>query len=546
MPPRKRFPILLAILLPLAAAAAYLLLDPFRSARARKRAPRIVVVTLDTLNVRYAAPYNPEVATTPWLAGFAEEGVVFQRAYTAVPSTLPSHAGLFAGRDPAEMGIFVNGQVVPDEVETLAEMLGRRGYRTGAFVSLGVLRRRFGLAQGFQTYDDRRFRENRRWYLTADEVLAGAAEWVRENADDPFLLWFHLSDPHEPYQTVDAPPNARLTLDGETIGEWNVTDKRRRLTRIELPPGRHTLTWTSLRPPAEDDFPETAVTLRFHKPKELAQWIEDPAVDLREEVDLAEPFSVELVNRGARDETVFHIFSGKLTAPPPSAVLDAYPREVAYADHHLAELERLLRELGIGSDTLWVVVSDHGEGLFNHQILGHAVFAQEDQLRVAWMMKGPGVARGRVIDGAEALMEDVVPTLLDLLGLPEPSAVTGRSRAPCWRGGCEPRRLWWGFGASVESNQITALAGYRWPFKRLWQPEPGSGCFQIGEDPWEHENLCPGEVRSVRELPPELGRLERDLRDRLADLQARMDAAEGGAGERERDEILRALGYVGN
>ena len=102
------------------------------------------------------------------------------------------------------------------------------------------------------------------------------------------------------------------------------------------------------------------------------------------------------------------------------------------------------------------------------------------------------------------------------------------------------------FGASVEENRITALAGYRWPFKRLWQPEPGSGCYQVAEDPWEHENLCPGEVRSTRDLPPELARLERDLRDRLASLQARMEGLEEGAAERERDEILRALGYVGN
>ena len=231
---------------------------------------------------------------------------------------------------------------------------------------------------------------------------------------------------------------------------------------------------------------------------------------------------------------------------PPSEVLAAYPQEVAYTDRHLAALEGLLRELGIADDTLWVVVSDHGEGLFNHQILGHAVFAQEDQMRIAWMIKGPGVEAGRWIDDREALMEDVVPTVLDLLGLPVPAAVTGRSRVPCWRGGCAPRELWWGFGASVEENRITALAGYRWPFKRLWQPEPGSGCFQIDDDPWEHENLCPGEVTSVRELPRELGRLERELRDRLAALQARLDGLEPGAEERERDEILRALGYVGD
>ena len=91
-------------------------------------------------------------------------GTVFEHAYTRVPNTLPAHASLLTGVEPAELGVMVNGDFVSESVETLPEILSRHGYRTGAFLSLGVLKRQFGLDQGFERYDDEWERNLRRWY----------------------------------------------------------------------------------------------------------------------------------------------------------------------------------------------------------------------------------------------------------------------------------------------------------------------------------------------------------------------------------------------
>jgi arylsulfatase A-like enzyme len=544
----RRIPQIVLALLVLAGIGWWFSRDALRARRAHRRAPRIVLVTLDTLHVDHTGPYNPAVETTPNLDRIAREGVVFEHAYAPVPSTLPSHASLMTGHDPADLGILVNGQRAPEEAVTLAEILSQAGYRTGAVISLGVLRKRFGLRQGFEFYEDSLFRERRRWYLRADEVLAAATGWIRQVGDEPFFLWVHLSDPHEPYQLGEGAPDAQLSLDGEVIGAWNVINKERYLARIRLPPGRHTLTWTSLRPPREDDFPETALALRFLRTSELQQWLADPKVDLKKDQSLASPLEIELENPGTKTVDVFHMFSGKFDLPPPSEVIEAYDQEVAYADRHIGLLEELLESMGLADDTLWVIASDHGEGLYNHQILGHAVYAQEDHLRMVWMMRGPGVATGYRETHAEALSADVLPTVLELLGLPAPEPVTGRSRVPCWTGTCEPRNEWWSFAASAEEKRVTAVAGYRWPYKVLWQPEPGSGCYQLEEDPGENINLCP-RWESSEGVPRQIAVLERDLRQHLAELQRTLDASEDGAGDedaREADEMLRSLGYVGN
>jgi len=512
---------------------------------ARQRVPRVVVVTFDTLHVDYTSPYNPSVDFTPALARFAGEGVVFDRAYTTVPITLPSHSSLFTGRDPVDLGVMLNGHRLPDDAETLAELLRTAGYRTAAFVSLGVLDRAFHLDQGFEHYEDRLFKRVERWYLTADEVVAAASAWVRESAREPFLLWVHLSDPHEPYVPHDAPPDAELSLDGEVLGSWNLTRKQRHMVRFELPPGRHLLRWRSLRTPRPDDAWDTSLRIRFDKTEGIAPWIADPALDLGAELDLRRPLEIALDNPGERPEALFHFFSGRLAQPPRSEVYENYPGEVAFADRYFGELMSLFDNLDLADDTLWLVASDHGEGLFNHLILGHSDFAQEDQLKIVWMMKGPGVPAGRRIGEAEALIEDFLPTTLELLDLPLPAAVDGRSRVACWGGGCAPREAWWGFGADAGSGTLTALAGYRWPFKVLWQIDPGSGCYDLATDRWERDNLCKGYTRDPDTMPAEVAWLDRGLAHRRSELQGRLEALGRGELDAERLEMLRSLGYIG-
>lgn len=517
--------------------------DPGRAAR--ERAPRVVLVTFDTFHVDFAGSYNPEVAYTPNLDRFAERGTVFERAYTTVPITLPSHTSLMTGRNPARLAVMVNGDTVAEEVETLAELLADAGYRTGAFVSLGVLRRRFGLAQGFEHYDDDLHALRYRWYRTADEIVDLAEGWLSEVGAEPFFGWFHFSDPHEPYVVKDAPPDVRLDLDGIELGAWNLTSKERRRLEVAVPPGRHVLTWTSMRVPREDDYRSTAIHLRVTDPEALASWLPGEPTELAADRSLAEPYSLEIVNEGDEERTLEVAFEGRIHDPPPSEVWEQYALEVEFMDRQLGRLRELVEPQEGGPPTLWILVSDHGEGLYRRGILGHADAAHEDQLRIVWQLAGPGVPADLRIS-TPVLVEDVLPTVLDLLGLATPDAATGVSRTGCWEaGGCAPRDEWWSYGADAETGKITAVAGHRGDWKLLAEGKR-SGCFDLSDDPWEERNLGRAFTRHPERMPEEVRALNQAMQRRWEAFQKRLDERSAAPMDAEQRELLESLGYLGN
>ena len=166
----------------------------------------VVLVTVDTTRADRLQPYGAEDIATPTMLRLAQEGILFERAYSVAPITLVAHTSIMTGLYPFEHGVRNNGiQYVPDEVETLAERLRNEGYRTGAFVSAAVLERRYGLDQGFEVYDDDLSTgTNRRPRMVADRpaeaVVEAASGWLETLDDDePYFLWVHLYDPHAVY-----------------------------------------------------------------------------------------------------------------------------------------------------------------------------------------------------------------------------------------------------------------------------------------------------------------------------------------------------------
>ena len=170
------------------------------------RGVNVLLITIDTLRADRLGAYGA-ADTTPALDGLAASGVRFTRAYAHAVMTLPSHASILTGQVPPRHGVRNNGAFrLGGEADTVAERLKHAGYETGAFVGAFVLDRRFGLAQGFDTYDDRLpegsaldFRIAER---PASEVLASASGWIRARPEgSPWFAWVHLFDPHTPYVT---------------------------------------------------------------------------------------------------------------------------------------------------------------------------------------------------------------------------------------------------------------------------------------------------------------------------------------------------------
>src|SRR6476646_2438598 len=185
---------------------ASLLLESSAAFAAPAAAPNVVVITIDTLRADHLGCYGYKQIRTPNIDALAAQGARFERAYTAVPVTLPSHTVMFTGTYPMRSGIhdFAANKLGPGQ-PTLASVLKENGYVTCAVIGSAVLDSRFGLNRGFDFYYDHfdfnRLQESnleemeRPGNLVADVALG----WLSQNYQKKFFLWMHLYDPHYPY-----------------------------------------------------------------------------------------------------------------------------------------------------------------------------------------------------------------------------------------------------------------------------------------------------------------------------------------------------------
>jgi arylsulfatase A-like enzyme/Tfp pilus assembly protein PilF len=159
--------------------------------------PWVLLVTLDTTRADAIGP-GAKSADTPAFNALAARGRRFTQAYATAPETLPSHGSMMTGLYPAGHGVHENARHLAASHPVAAERLRQAGYRTAAFVSSFVLSRRFGLARGFDAYDDEMpaGRAERTSRETTDRALAYLAA---QQQDQPLLLWVHYFDPHAPY-----------------------------------------------------------------------------------------------------------------------------------------------------------------------------------------------------------------------------------------------------------------------------------------------------------------------------------------------------------
>jgi choline-sulfatase len=159
--------------------------------------PSILLVTLDTTRADAIGPEAVRV-DTPAFNALAERGQRFRQAYATTPETLPSHSSMMTGLYPGGHGVHENARYLAAGHPVLAEQLRQAGYRTAAFVSSFVLSRRFGLARGFDHYDDEL--SGRRAERTARETTDRALAYLEQSPPQPLLLWVHYFDPHYPYE----------------------------------------------------------------------------------------------------------------------------------------------------------------------------------------------------------------------------------------------------------------------------------------------------------------------------------------------------------
>ena len=200
-----------------------------KGARAAFAGAPIILISVDTLRSDRLPAYGYTGIETPAIDALRRDSMLFTRAYSPVPLTLPAHASIFSGLLPFHHAVRDNAgyPFEHDRYGWLPEILREKGYVTGGAVSSLVLGARSGFDRGFEFFDDRI--ETRGEVGTGghqrdgQETLSACREWLRASTGRPFFLFFHIYEPHSPW-TPPEPFASRYAdpYDGEVAASDRV------------------------------------------------------------------------------------------------------------------------------------------------------------------------------------------------------------------------------------------------------------------------------------------------------------------------------------
>ena len=177
------------------------------------------------------------------------------------------------------------------------------------------------------------------------------------------------------------------------------------------------------------------------------------------------------------------------------ALLSLYDGEIHDTDQ---QFQKLWEQLGFDDDTLVVFTSDHGEEFLEHGGLGHAKGLYEEVVRVPLMIRWPAkVPQGRVVDAATSIL-DIYPTLVELLDLPAPENLAGRSLVPLFEASDWPTPRPLVLELDRRQEDWIAWVEGDWKLIQRVQPDPWLGFFDLAADPGEQRNLADEQPERVR------------------------------------------------
>lgn len=400
---------------------------------------RIFLITLDTTradHVDYSLTGN---TLTPNIAKLAQEGIVFTRAYSLIPITLPSHASIFYSQPPHSLRVFNNKQVSQAPFTSVAQHFKKHGYRTGAVISLGVLSTHFGLAKGFDEYIEN-FRPDI-WYKTAGEVNRDAFELIKKMSSGKSFFWIHYSDPHAPYFPPHYQGEFSAYFNNQKIYSCNSIDQTLVKLELEVKPGRNLLAFRTRFPksPKIDDKIEIEGINFMNFSLSSAGTEEEIEINLSRRWKKIEPrgklhyFSkrkrsrIVFLNKTNRNIKVEIQFDFKIYLHYLASRM-LYRQEMQYMDYHFGQLINFLKKNNLYEDSFFLVMGDHGEGLGEHRkCVGHIHYLNKLYLNVPLFLAGKGVKKHKTPDDRLVSNLNIAPTLLEVACLNKPDSMQGVS-----------------------------------------------------------------------------------------------------------------------
>lgn len=521
----------------------FLLFFSLTGCQSSNRNENFILITLDTQRADHLSCYNHDKANTPNLDSLARKGILYENCYSLIPITLPSHGSIFFSQPPNQIRSYNNGQAIRKKRNrpSFVNVFRKKGYSTAAFISLGVLKARYGLDEGFDLYDDG-FPEGN-WYLNAEDVNQKVLPWLAKNRHSNFFLWLHYSDPHEPYYPPDSPPDLRLFLNGRLIGEYDL-NKTTNQVKLKLMKGKNKLKFELVNNFISNPFPLRA---RFEK-LTLRELGDEQEIDVefkegwifKKEDDpiFIKPEAIVNINSPSESKKLDFILRGNLILPF-DVKKENYRKDVEYMDREFGEFLEELERLGLMKKTHIMVVGDHGESLGDYNNydgkphFGHIFFLYDVYMKVPLIIYNPfSDKRGIRIKQPVSLL-DIAPTIMDTMGFKKFPHFKGRNLNDL-----REKDDTFIFQETYKPQAIrNKFALLQHPLHLIYTPDSGKyELYDLENDPREKDNLY-HERSQIDQIVSMKRILDEKVRQVIRDkIEVQID--------KDTEEMLKTLGYI--
>jgi len=325
--------------------------------RSSKEMPNVILIVWDTVRRDHLSLYNYERKTTPFLDSLARNAVVFERAYSTAPNTVPSHASIFTGLYSSQNNCHYENPKLELGLTTLAEMMVERGYLAMGITNNRSLNHFNGFSQGFDIYKVN-------------------YEFGNFTGDTIYLAFFDFFFP-------EARRDSGATETKLIFKNWMLAAKKT---------GQPFFLFINYME-AHQPYPRTQRAFHFFQNPEQAYRIYE--------------------HKGLFWD--YFMCAGGVSESTRNSIIKWYDGAVYYLDFKLSQLYETLESQGLRDHTIIIVTSDHGESFGEHNIYGHMVGLYEHSLAVPLVISWPGHLKPMRTSRITSLRElpEIITTLVD-------------------------------------------------------------------------------------------------------------------------------------